>query len=250
MSEDRRPIKRALVSVSDKTGLVELAKALADAGVEIVSTGSTAATIAAAGVPVTQVSDLTGFAECLDGRVKTLHPRVHGGLLADVRLESHREQLSALDIAPFELAVINLYPFTETVMSGATADECVEQIDIGGPAMVRASAKNHANVAIVTRPARYVEVVAALADGGFTIEQRRRLAAEAFQLTATYDVHVASWISNVVTPTDDGSGFPNWVAVFRVDECNVQPFENRVRDFAGIERRAGLMAGYHESRRA
>ena len=213
MTEDRREIKRALVSVSDKTGLVELAHALVASCVEIVSTGSTAATIAAAGLPVTQVSDLTGFAECLDGRVKTLHPRVHGGLLADVRLESHAKQLDELGIAPFELAVINLYPFTETVMSGAAPEACVEQIDIGGPAMVRASAKNHANVAIVTNPARYPELVAALALGGFTLAQRQRLAAEAFQLTATYDVHVASWISNVVTRTDDGSGFPNWVGV-------------------------------------
>jgi phosphoribosylaminoimidazolecarboxamide formyltransferase/IMP cyclohydrolase len=138
MSEDRRRITRALVSVYDKTGLVDLATALHAAGVEIVSTGSTAATIAAAGIPVTPVGEVTGFPECLDGRVKTLHPHIHGGLLADLRKESHRDQLAEHGIAPFELVVVNLYPFTQTVNSGASADECVEQIDIGGPAMVRA----------------------------------------------------------------------------------------------------------------
>jgi phosphoribosylaminoimidazolecarboxamide formyltransferase/IMP cyclohydrolase len=213
MSDDKRVIKRALISVSDKTGLLELAKALTDAGVEIVSTGSTASTIAAAGMPVTQVQDLTGFPECLDGRVKTLHPKIHGGLLADVRLDSHVKQLKDLEIEPFQLAVINLYPFSETVASGASADECVEQIDIGGPAMVRASAKNHANMTIVVSPARYGEVISAISAGGFTLEQRKRLAAEAFQHTATYDVNVASWISSVVSSTDEGTGFPNWIGV-------------------------------------
>jgi phosphoribosylaminoimidazolecarboxamide formyltransferase/IMP cyclohydrolase len=213
MSDDKRVIKRALISVSEKTGLLELAKALTDAGVEIVSTGSTASTIANAGMPVTQVQDLTGFPECLDGRVKTLHPKVHGGLLADVRLESHIQQLKDLEIEPFQLAVINLYPFTQTVASGASADECVEQIDIGGPAMVRASAKNHANMAIVVSPARYAEVIAAIGAGGFTSAQRKRLAAEAFQHTATYDVNVASWIGSVVTTTDEETGFPNWIGL-------------------------------------
>jgi phosphoribosylaminoimidazolecarboxamide formyltransferase/IMP cyclohydrolase len=213
MSDDKRVIKRALISVSDKTGLLVLAKALTDAGVEIVSTGSTASTIAAAGMPVTQVQDLTGFPECLDGRVKTLHPKIHGGLLADVRLDSHIQQLKDLEIEPFQLAVINLYPFTETVASGASADECVEQIDIGGPAMVRASAKNHANMSIVVSPARYGEVISAITAGGFTLDQRKRLAAEAFQHTATYDVNVASWISSVVSSTDEGTGFPNWIGV-------------------------------------
>jgi phosphoribosylaminoimidazolecarboxamide formyltransferase/IMP cyclohydrolase len=213
MSDDKRVIKRALISVSEKTGLLELAKALTDAGVEIVSTGSTASTIANAGMPVTQVQDLTGFPECLDGRVKTLHPKVHGGLLADVRLESHVQQLKDLEIEPFQLAVINLYPFTQTVASGASADECVEQIDIGGPAMVRASAKNHANMAIVVSPARYAEENAAIGAGGFTLAQRKRLAAEAFQHTATYDVNVASWIGSVVTTTDEETGFPNWIGL-------------------------------------
>ncbi|MQA27948.1 MAG: bifunctional phosphoribosylaminoimidazolecarboxamide formyltransferase/IMP cyclohydrolase, partial [Micromonosporaceae bacterium] len=150
MSSPRRPIQRALISVYDKTGLEDLARGLAEAGVRIVSTGSTAAKIEAAGVPVTRVEELTGFPECLDGRVKTLHPNVHAGLLADLRLPSHASQLDELGIAPFDLLVANLYPFTETVASGAAPDECVEQIDIGGPAMVRAAAKNHASVAVVT----------------------------------------------------------------------------------------------------
>ena len=209
--EGRRPLRRALVSVYDKTGLEELARGLHDAGVAVVSTGSTASRIADAGVPVTAVEELTGFPECLDGRVKTLHPRVHAGILADLRLEAHRDQLAELGVEPFDLVVVNLYPFTETVMSGASQDECVEQIDIGGPSMVRAAAKNHPSVAVVTSPQRYADVLAAAAEGGFTLAQRRRLAAEAFAVTATYDVAVASWTGNVLADTSDGTGFPAWV---------------------------------------
>ncbi|HET6651706.1 MAG TPA: bifunctional phosphoribosylaminoimidazolecarboxamide formyltransferase/IMP cyclohydrolase [Nocardioides sp.] len=208
---DRRPVKRALVSVYDKAGLEDLARGLHDAGVVLVSTGSTAARIADAGVPVTKVEDLTEFPECLDGRVKTLHPRVHAGILADLRLDTHREQLAELGIEPFDLVVSNLYPFTETVMSGATPDECVEQIDIGGPSMVRAAAKNHPSVAVVTSPDRYADALEAVRAGGFTLAQRQRLAAEAFVHTATYDVHVASWMGNVLTDTSEGSGFPAWM---------------------------------------
>ena len=192
--ESRRPIRRALISVYDKTGLEELARALADAGVVIVSTGSTAARIEQAGVPVTAVSEVTGFPECLDGRVKTLHPHIHAGLLADLRRDDHAGQLADLGIEPFDLVVVNLYPFTETVASGADADECVEQIDIGGPAMVRASAKNHASVAVVVSPTRYAQIVDAIGDGGFTLDQRRELAAEAFAHTASYDTAVATWM--------------------------------------------------------
>ena len=213
--DGRRPVRRALVSVYDKTGLVELATALHAAGVELVSTGSTAATIAGAGVPVTRVEELTGFPECLDGRVKTLHPRVHAGILADTRLPQHLAQLEELGIAPFELVVVNLYPFTATVASGASVDECVEQIDIGGPSMVRAAAKNHPSVAVVVDPAGYQAAVEAVAAGGFTRAARTRLAAEAFVHTAGYDVAVASWMGNVATTTDevDGehTGFPAWV---------------------------------------
>ncbi|MDQ1561711.1 MAG: phosphoribosylaminoimidazolecarboxamide formyltransferase / cyclohydrolase [Actinomycetota bacterium] len=188
-------IRRALVSVSDKTHLLELAKALADAGVEIVSTGGSAKAIADAGIPVTQVGEVTGYPESLDGRVRTLHPAIHSGLLADLRLESHEKELADQGIEPFELVVSNLYPFVETIAAGVTGDDAVEQIDIGGPAMVRASAKNHANVAVVTSPASYPVILKALKLGGTTLEQRRRLATEAFQHTAAYDRAVADWFT-------------------------------------------------------
>jgi phosphoribosylaminoimidazolecarboxamide formyltransferase/IMP cyclohydrolase len=196
--EGRRPIKRALLSVYDKTGLVELAQALAGAGVEIVSTGTTAATIEAAGLPVTRVEQLTGFPETLDGRVKTLHPRVHAGLLADLRLDAHAAQLRELEIEPFDLLVSNLYPFSQTVASGATVDECVEQIDIGGPAMVRAAAKNHASVAVVTAVEAYEIVLEAVKAGGFTLAQRKLLAARAFADIAEYDIAVANWTTTTL----------------------------------------------------
>ena len=208
---DLLPIRRALVSTYDKTGLVELGRALVGAGVEIVSTGSTAATLAGAGLPVTPVEQVTGFPECLDGRVKTLHPHIHAGILADRRLETHRTQLDELGVAPFDLVVSNLYPFTQTVASGAGEDECVEQIDIGGPSMVRAAAKNHPSVAIVTSPDQYPALVEALAAGGFSLAQRKALAAAAFVHTATYDVAVASWMGSVLTDSSDGDGFPAWV---------------------------------------
>jgi phosphoribosylaminoimidazolecarboxamide formyltransferase/IMP cyclohydrolase len=211
MMSDLLPIRRALVSVYDKSGLVDLGMALAKAGVEIVSTGSTASTLAAAGVPVTPVEQVTGFPECLDGRVKTLHPHIHAGILADRRLASHREQLAELGVEPFDLVVSNLYPFTETVASGASQDECIEQIDIGGPSMVRAAAKNHPSVAIVTSPAQYPQVLDALAAGGFDLEARKALAAAAFVHTATYDVAVASWMGSVLTDSSGGDGFPTWV---------------------------------------
>ncbi|MFI5570795.1 bifunctional phosphoribosylaminoimidazolecarboxamide formyltransferase/IMP cyclohydrolase [Streptomyces sp. NPDC051740] len=207
---NKRAIRRALVSVYDKTGLEDLARGLHEAGVELVSTGSTAARIAAAGVPVTKVEELTGFPECLDGRVKTLHPKVHAGILADLRLEDHQRQLAELGVEPFDLVVVNLYPFRETVASGATPDECVEQIDIGGPSMVRAAAKNHPSVAVVTSPARYGDVLAAVQDGGFDLTTRKRLAAEAFQHTAAYDVAVASWFASEYAPVDD-SRFPDFL---------------------------------------
>ncbi len=206
----RAPIKRALISVYDKTGLEDLASGLHAAGVEIVSTGSTAARISAAGVPVTPVEELTGFPECLDGRVKTLHPRVHAGLLADTANAGHEAQLAQLGILPFQLLVSNLYPFEATVASGASPQECVEQIDIGGPAMVRAAAKNHGSVTVITDPSRYADVLAALAEGGFTLDQRRHLAADAFAHTAAYDLAVASWFAAAYAPdevTRDG-GWP------------------------------------------
>ena len=209
--EGRRPIKRALVSVYDKTDLLDVARALVEAEAEIVSTGSTAAKIAEAGLPVTAIEQVTGFPECLDGRVKTLHPKVHAGLLADLRLESHRAQLADLGIEPFDLLISNLYPFTATVASGATLEACIEQIDIGGPAMVRSSAKNHASVAVITSPQQYPQLFEALAEGGFTLSEREALAAAAFVHTATYDVAVASWMGNVLTDLSDGTGFPRWI---------------------------------------
>ncbi|MGD9531192.1 MAG: bifunctional phosphoribosylaminoimidazolecarboxamide formyltransferase/IMP cyclohydrolase, partial [Pseudonocardia sp.] len=209
-ADERRPVRRALVSVYDKAGLAELATGLHAAGVEIVSTGSTAQRIAEAGVPVTPVEELTEFPEFLDGRVKTLHPRVHAGLLADTRRPAHLAQLAELGIAPFELLVSNLYPFTETVASGATPDECVEQIDIGGPAMVRAAAKNHDSLAVVVEPGRYDWLLTQIAAGGIRLADRRSLAAAAFRHTATYDVAVASWLGSVIAP-DTETPFPVWV---------------------------------------
>ncbi len=245
-------IRRALISVYDKSGLAELAAALHAAGVQIVSTGSTAATIAAAGVPVTAVEDVTGFPECLDGRVKTLHPAVHAGLLADLAKDSHRKQLAELGIEPFELLVSNLYPFEQTVASGASPAECVEQIDIGGPAMVRAAAKNHATVAVVTSPATYPDLLAALTAGGFTLEQRRRLAAQAYAHTAAYDAAVSSWFASAYAPDEIASqtGWPDITAavwtrkdVLRYGENPHQRAALYLRSGAGDAGHAGAGAG-------
>ena len=255
MSTDRRAIRRALISVYDKTGLEELASALFAAGVQIVSTGSTAARIAAAGVPVTKVEELTGFPECLDGRVKTLHPMVHAGLLADVRKTEHVEQLREMRVEPFDLLVSNLYPFSETVASGASVDECIEQIDIGGPSMVRGAAKNHANVAVVVSPARYPEIFDAIEEGGFSLEQRRQLAVDAFGHTAEYDVAVASWMGSRLADTSEGSGFPAWVgstwdkkAALRYGENPHQPaalYLNGRGGLAGAEQLHGKEMSYN-----
>ncbi|VXB01978.1 bifunctional phosphoribosylaminoimidazolecarboxamide formyltransferase/IMP cyclohydrolase [Pseudoclavibacter sp. 8L] len=188
--------KRALVSVSDKSGLLELAAGLNAAGVEIVSTGSTAKTIREAGFDVTDVQQVTGFPESLDGRVKTLHPGVHAGILADRRIADHLRQLEELGIEPFELIVVNLYPFVETVASGADAPAIIEQIDIGGPALVRASAKNFANATIVTSPSDYARVLEEISGGGVTLSTRRALAAAAFQHTSSYDQAVGAWFAS------------------------------------------------------
>jgi phosphoribosylaminoimidazolecarboxamide formyltransferase/IMP cyclohydrolase len=228
---NKRAIRRALVSVYDKTGLEELARGLHEAGVELVSTGSTAGRIAAAGVPVTKVEELTGFPECLDGRVKTLHPKVHAGILADLRLDSHRAQLAELGVEPFDLVVVNLYPFRETVDSGASPDECVEQIDIGGPSMVRAAAKNHPSVAVVTSPERYADVLAAIKDGGFDLAARKRLAAEAFRHTAEYDLAVSSWFAAAYAPVDD-SRFPDFTGTTYTRKATLRYGENPHQDAA------------------
>jgi phosphoribosylaminoimidazolecarboxamide formyltransferase/IMP cyclohydrolase len=208
------PIRRALLSVWDKTGLPELARALHEAGAELVSTGNTATAIEAAGLPVTRVEDLTGFPECLDGRVKTLHPRVHAGLLADTLNPDHNQQLTDLGIEPFQLLVSTLYPFEQTVASGADHEAVIEKIDIGGPAMVRAAAKNHGSLAVITDIAQYGEVHKAIADGGFTLEQRRRLAAQAYAHTAAYDAAVSSWFAASYAPDEVAkeTGWPDLIA--------------------------------------
>ncbi|PWJ55368.1 phosphoribosylaminoimidazolecarboxamide formyltransferase / IMP cyclohydrolase [Quadrisphaera granulorum] len=249
----RKPVRRALVSVSDKSGLVELAHGLHEAGVDIVSTGSTAHRIAAAGIPVTPVERITGFPESLGGRVKTLHPSVHAGLLADVRDPDHRRQLEELGIEAFELVVVNLYPFEQTVASGAGPEDCVEQIDIGGPAMVRASAKNSASVAVVVDPTDYDAVLAEVRAGGTTLAQRRRLAGKAFAATASYDVAVASWwASTLVTEEagdDDGAqpsafpGFPGFVGATWTRSQVLRYGENPHQSAAVYTARTGGLAG-------
>ncbi|HQV90566.1 MAG TPA: bifunctional phosphoribosylaminoimidazolecarboxamide formyltransferase/IMP cyclohydrolase, partial [Phycicoccus sp.] len=209
-TQDVRPIRRALVSVFDKSGLEELARGLHEGGVAIVSTGGSAKLIESLGIPVVEVADLTGFPECLEGRVKTLHPMVHAGILADTRKDDHLAQLGDLGVEPFDLVVVNLYPFRETVASGAGADQIVENIDIGGPSMVRAAAKNHPSVAIVTSPTAYPAVLEAVRSGGFTFDQRKLLAAQAFVHTADYDNAVANWMGNAYVDTSEGTGFPAW----------------------------------------
>ena len=256
---DRVPVKRALVSVYDKTGLLDLAAALAGAGVEIVSTGSTAAAIASAGIAVTPVERVTGFPECLEGRVKTLHPAVHAGILADRRKPDHLERIKDLGIAPIDLVVVNLYPFTGTVASGAPFDACVEQIDIGGPAMVRAAAKNHPTVAVVTDPARYGEVARAVADGGFTLAARRALAAAAFAHTAAYDAAVATWLAAQIEA--DGAAEEGTAKDGAAEEGTAKDGAGRVADAArpaappayvgvGYERLAALRYGENPHQRA
>ncbi len=220
------PIRRALISVYDKTGLEDLATALHTCGVALVSTGSTAARIAAAGVPVTTVEEVTGFAECLDGRVKTLHPGVHAGLLADRTNPVHVESIEALGIEAFDLVVVNLYPFADTVASGADPSSCIEQIDIGGPAMVRSAAKNHRSLTVVVDPAAYGEVAEAAAGSGFTFAARQRLAALAFRHTAMYDAAVASWMAaqihqpaNAEDADAAGAHLPLWISA-SWDRCD------------------------------
>ncbi|MGO4382861.1 bifunctional phosphoribosylaminoimidazolecarboxamide formyltransferase/IMP cyclohydrolase [Specibacter sp. RAF43] len=241
---NRVPIRRALISVYDKTGLEELAIGLHAAGVSIVSTGSTAAKIAAAGVPVTEVSELTGFPECLDGRVKTLHPLVHAGILADRRLPDHVRQLAEMNIEPFDLVVVNLYPFVDTVKSGAGQDAVVEQIDIGGPSMVRAAAKNHPSVAVVVDPAKYGQVIEAAAAGGFELAARQRLAAAAFAHTAAYDNAVAAWTSAQFLD-EDGDGVIDWpsYAGFALERSEVLRYGENPHQQAALYVDKGAPAG-------
>jgi len=191
---DPKVMRRALVSVYDKTRLLEIGAVLRDAGIEILSTGSTAAQLAKAGIAVTEVSTYTGFPEIMGGRVKTLHPRVHSGILADQNNPQHMAAIADLDIAPFDLVIINLYPFAATIASGADFAECIEQIDIGGPSMLRGGAKNHSSVAVISSTSQYDGLIAAVKAGGFTLAQRRQLALESFRTTAEYDLTIATWL--------------------------------------------------------
>ena len=258
---DRVQIQRALLSVSDKTGLLDLAKALHTAGVDIVSTGGTFKALSEAGIAVTEVSQITGFPESLDGRVKTLHPSIHGGLLADMRLIAHENQLAELGIEAFQLVVVNLYPFVQTVQSGAKGDAVVEQIDIGGPAMVRASAKNHANVAIVVDPSKYGEIIAAVEQGGTTLSQRRELAFAAFSHTARYDAAVAGWFAKELETewkkaagqtADSESKNPGFPADFAVaaELANVLRYGENAHQAAAVYRTTGesAVAGIAQAR--
>src|SRR5271169_3985015 len=200
MASHPRRITRALLSVSDKTGLTGFAKALTDRGVELVSTGGTAKALKDAGLRVIDVAELTGFPEMMDGRVKTLHPKVHGGLLAIRANKEHSVSMEKHGIKPIDLLVVNLYPFEATVAKGAAFDDCIENIDIGGPAMIRAAAKNHADVTVVVEPEDYAKVLAELAthDGKTTLALRKTLAAKAYARTAAYDAAISGWFAETL----------------------------------------------------
>src|SRR5471030_1325184 len=201
MTDHPRRVTRALLSVSDKSGLIEFARALAGHGIDLVSTGGTAKAIAAAGLKVTDVSELTGFPEMMDGRVKTLHPKVHGGLLAIRDNAEHAQSMKTHGIAPIDLLVVNLYPFEATVDKGAGFEQCIENIDIGGPAMIRAAAKNHDDVAVVVDADDYALVLDALKNGGTTLALRKSLAQKAYARTAAYDAAISNWFASELGET-------------------------------------------------
>jgi phosphoribosylaminoimidazolecarboxamide formyltransferase/IMP cyclohydrolase len=201
----RKPIRRALVSVYDKNRLIEIGTALSAAGVEILSTGSTAKNLADAGIAVVEVSQYTGFPEIMGGRVKTLHPRIHGGILADHDNSEHMAAIANLEIAPFDLVIINLYPFAETIASGASFEESIEQIDIGGPSMLRGAAKNHGSVAVISHTSQYDQLLEAINSGGFTEAERRQLALQVFRTTAQYDLAIATWLGQA-----ESNELPEW----------------------------------------
>lgn len=223
----RKPIRRALVSVYDKTRLIEIGSALNAAGVEILSTGSTAKNLADAGIPVVEVSQYTAFPEIMGGRVKTLHPRIHGGILADQNNPEHLAAIADLDIAPFDLVIINLYPFAETIASGAGFAECIEQIDIGGPSMLRGAAKNHGSVAVISHPAQYDQLITAISAGGFTEAERRQLALEVFRTTAQYDLAIANWLGE-----SDSNELPDWFGQIWSRKSSLRYGENPHQDAA------------------
>jgi len=215
----KKAIKRALVSVYDKDRIIEVGKALSEKGIEIISTGSTAMALAAAGIKVIEVSNYTNFPEILDGRVKTLHPKLHSGILADQNNPEHLAAIKSLGIEPIDLVIINLYPFMDTVASGATDEESIEQIDIGGPALLRSAAKNYSSVAVISNPKQYDELIAALNQGGFSLTERKKLATESFRATAEYDIAIANWLGT-------GNEIPDWLAsVWKLNE-NLRYGEN------------------------
>jgi phosphoribosylaminoimidazolecarboxamide formyltransferase/IMP cyclohydrolase len=194
--DERKQIRRALISVYDKSRLEEIGRALSGAGVEIVATGSTAKTLTAAGISTIEVSMVTGFPEVMGGRVKTLHPAIHSAILADHNNSEHMAAINELKIDPFDLVIINLYPFQATIASGASYAQCIEQIDIGGPTMLRAAAKNHGSVAAISKTSQYDQLLAAITAGGFTKEERQRFALEVFRVTAEYDLSIANWLGH------------------------------------------------------
>ena len=218
---DRKPIRRALVSVYDKDRLLELGAALSKAGIEIISTGSTAKTLQGSGIAVTEVSQYTGFPEIMGGRVKTLHPKIHSGILADQDNPDHLQAIADLDIAPFDLVVINLYPFAQTIASGAEYAECIEQIDIGGPSMLRGAAKNHGSVAVISKVTQYDALFAAIGAGGTTLEERRNFALEVFRTTAEYDLTIASWLGTQIS-----MDIPDWFGLIWKRESSLRYGEN------------------------
>jgi phosphoribosylaminoimidazolecarboxamide formyltransferase/IMP cyclohydrolase len=218
---DRKPIRRALLSVYDKDRLLELGQVLSEAGVEILSTGSTAKTLADAGIAVTEVSSYTDFPEIMGGRVKTLHPRIHSGILADQNNPEHLQAIKDLDIEPFDLVVINLYPFLKTIMSGAKFEDCIEQIDIGGPSMLRGAAKNHGSVAVLCHEDQYDGAITAIKAGGFTAEERKNLALEVFRTTAEYDLTIASWLGTTISLE-----MPDWLGLIWKRESTLRYGEN------------------------
>jgi phosphoribosylaminoimidazolecarboxamide formyltransferase/IMP cyclohydrolase len=218
---DRKPIRRALVSVYDKDRLLELGVVLSKAGIEIISTGSTAKTLQGSGIAVTEVSKYTGFPEIMGGRVKTLHPKIHTGILADQDNPEHLKAIADLDIAPFDLVIINLYPFAETIASGAAYAECIEQIDIGGPSLLRGAAKNHGSVAVISKVAQYDALFAAISAGGTTLEERRNFALQVFRTTAEYDLAIASWMGTQIS-TD----IPDWFGLIWKRESSLRYGEN------------------------
>ncbi len=241
------PVRRALLSVSDKSGLVDFARILAEKyGVEILSTGGTARTLKEAGIPVVDVSEVTGFPEIMDGRVKTLHPKIHGGLLAVRGNAEHEAAMEAHGITPIDLLVVNLYPFEETLASGADYDTCVENIDIGGPAMIRAAAKNHASVAVVVDPADYEKLLGDMEQhgGGTCSKFRRKLAQKAFARTAAYDAAISNWLGAIVdNPEGKAEGFPRTFTVQFTKKQDMRYGENPHQNaafFVGRSREASV----------